>query len=301
MIGVIKSRSLIAEKFQKSLDKTKSLLYNVYWGIVCCFIDIPIYELIESMDSSRVKAIKNDNLKERNERNDLREVAGNDRGTEELGSGGRTAGNTGSAADERYNISESVKAERSDGLGNSSGDSGENGEKVVPGILSGAEERQDVLVQVRSDNGTVQHEPDRSRTLDGERTDRDLWSEVDGLHGEELSSSGSGDADVQQVSDNSEIGGQIGTGVQRTAGQSVRAAEPSSNGVSGSAGMGESKNVLYGQHSDEGESAGSGDKTVTGDSISFSESVEVDINNDPSTNSADGFVVDDKYRAIVKT
>ena len=246
----------------------------------------------------RVEAIiKNDKFKERNERNDLREVAGNDRGTAELGSGGRTAGNTGSAADERYNISESVKAERSDGLGNSSGDSGENGENVVPGILSGAEERQDVLVQIRSDNGTVQHEPDRSRTLDGERTDRDLWSEVDGLHGEELSSSGSGDADVQQVSDNSEIGGQIGTGVQRTAGQSVRAAEPSSNGVSGSAGMGESKNVLYGQHSDEGESAGSGDKTVTGDSISFSESVEVDINNDPSTNSADGFVVnEDTYQ-----
>lgn len=228
--------------------------------------------------------IRNNIIRERNERNDLREMGNSDRGRTEERAGRGTAGDTRGAAAEQYSVGKDGSDERRNGLGVDTESRGSREQEVVSGVQIGAAGGTDDLVQVQSAERNVQHEPVGAGSVDGGRTDRNIRTEMDEMDGGELSSPGNGDEVLSQVSDNSQSRGQQSVGTQRTAGETVREAEPSTRGLRGSADMGADQSILHGQHSDEGNGPGTGNETVT---------EKVDIYSNPSTNSADGFVVDE--------
>lgn len=208
------------------------------------------------------KTINEINSKERNERNELREMESSDNRGTAKSSGRRTAGDTSGASGEQSDRIKSGENGRQDRLGDNSENPERQEHKVVSGIQNADSKRSEILVQVQSDMRTVHSESDRLRANDGGAADRNLRNEVDDIHGGELSSSGGGNEVVSQVSDSSSLGGQVGTGLQGTSGRTVRTGEPTSDGLRGSAEMGTGENVLLGQHSDEGNSISSVDRSI---------------------------------------
>lgn len=235
------------------------------------------------------------NSKERIEKNELREMDNSDsRGTEKS-TGRGTAVNTSGTAGEQSDRSESNESGRKTGLGDNTESTERKEHKVVSGIQNEDGKRSGVLVQVQSDMRTVHAESDRLRADTGGTADRNLRNEVDGFHGGELPSSGGGNETVSQVSDSSSLGGQVGTGLQRPSGQTVRTNESTSDGLRGSSEMGTGENVLLGQHSDEGNSIGSGDGSIEEKLNTVFSSQETEKT---STEKADVFVLDDKERLV---
>ena len=133
---------------------------------------------------------------------------------------------------------------------------------MVSGVQNENSGQTGILVQVRPDMRTLQPESDGIRTVNEGRTDRNLWTEVDGLHGGELSASGGGNETVSQISDGGSFSEQKRNGIQGFAGQSVRTDDSTSDRLRGNPEMGKSEGILFGQHSDEGKSFSSGDRSL---------------------------------------
>lgn len=205
---------------------------------------------------------KSINTMERIEKNDLREMENTDANrTEERtrrGTSVNTSGTTGKQSDR----SESNESRRNTGLGNDTKNHEWKEHEMVSGVQNEDGGESGVLVQVQSDMRTLQPESDGIRNVGGGRTDRNLWNEVDDVHGGELSTSGRGNEAVSQVSDSGSFSGEERTGVQGLTGRPVRTGESTSDGLRGSAEMGTGENVLLGQHSDEGNSLSSGDRSI---------------------------------------
>ncbi len=208
------------------------------------------------------KTVQNINITERIEHNDLREMENTHTGRTEERTGRRTAGDTAGTAGEQTDGSKSYESGWTDGLGNNSESSEWKRNNVVSGVQNENSGQTGILVQVRPDMRTLQPESDGIRTVNEGRTDRNLWTEVDGLHGGELSASGGGNETVSQISDSGSFSEQKRNGIQGFAGQSVRTDDSTSDRLRGNPEMGKSEGILFGQHSDEGKSFSSGDRSL---------------------------------------
>ena len=208
------------------------------------------------------KTVQNINTMERIEHNDLREMENFDTRRTAERSGRRTSDNTAGIVEKQFDRSQGNENGRSTGLGNNTESSERQEHKMVSGIQNENSERSGILVQVRPDMGTLQPESDGIRTIDGGRTDRDLRTEMDGLHGGTLSTSGGRNEAVSQILDSSPFSEQQGGELQRYSGRPVRRDESTPDRFRGSSEVGTSKNVLLGQHSDEGNSFSSGDRSL---------------------------------------
>lgn len=208
------------------------------------------------------KSVNEINSKERIKENELREMDNADSRGTATNSGRRTADNTTGTFGEQSDRSQSNENGRKTGLGNDTESSERKEHEMVSGIQNEDSERSGVLVQVQSDMRTLHSESDGLRIDTGGTADRNLWNEVDGLYGGELSAFSGGDETIPQVSDSSSLGGQISTGLQGTVGQTVRTDESTSDRVRGSSEMGTGKDVLFRQHSDEGNSFSSSDRSI---------------------------------------
>ena len=236
------------------------------------------------------KAVQNLNTMERIEHNDLRKMENFDIGRTAERSGRRTSDNTAGIAEKQSNRSQGNENEWGSGLGNNTESSEWKEHKMVSGIQNENSEQSGILVQVRPDMGTLQPESDRIRTVNGGRTNRNLWTEMDGLHGRELSTSGGRNETISQVSDSSSFSEQQGGELQRHSGRPVRRDESTTNGFRGSSEVGTSKNVSLGQHGDERNSFSSGDRSLDDklNTVFLSENTEK-----TSTEKADVFIIDD--------
>lgn len=241
------------------------------------------------------RVARNVNAEERIERNELREMENSDTTRTAERSGRRTSDNTAGNVGEQSDRSESHENGRRSGLGNDTESSERQEHEMVSGVQNENSERSGVLVQIRPDMRTLQSESDGLRAVDGGRTDRNLWNEMDGLHGGELSVSGGGNETVSQVSDSGTLGEQESTGLQGLTGRPVRRNESTSDGFRGSSEVGTGENVLLGQHSDEGDSLSSGDRSIEEKLNTVFSSVETEKT---STEKADVFVLSDEERLV---
>lgn len=236
------------------------------------------------------KSAQNIEIQERNERNDLREMENTYRQGENFSSGRGVTNNTTGTVGEQSDRSQSNENGRETGLGNNSESEERKEHEMVSGIQNENGEQSGVLVQVRPDMWTLQSEHGGVRTIDGGRTDRELRTPMDEVYGGTLSTSGGTDEIVSQVSDGSTFSGQVGMGVQGATGGTIRGTESTSDHFRGDTEMGTGKDVPLGQHSDEGNSLSTSDRSINDKLNSVFSTTET---KETSTNSADVFVLDE--------
>ena len=208
---------------------------------------------------NRMNDIERMNRNERNQSN-LRTVAENDTGRTAESSGRAVTGDSAGTVDQR---SDEIGMQEN-GQGERLGNDAESSERNKDGVVSGVQEKggsgSDVLVQAGSDLRNVQAQSDGIRAERGGRTDRELRSEMDEVYGEQSPGVGGSVNDEPQLSDNGEIGGRSGMGVQFSAGRAVRENESQTADFRGNGSVGTGEEVLYGRNSNEGESADSADE-----------------------------------------
>lgn len=229
-----------------------------------------------------VEAVVKNIETERKMNNDLRTVDESNDGREADSTQRGTSGNSNGPAQEQPDIVESDKNGReSDNVGNSSEYTKRKRDDAVSGVPQKDDKKSADVVPVQSDDRHIQSEFDQSGTLSGRRTDRDLRTEMDGVHGGELPSSDGTAENGTQIPDSSKNSRAGSDGIQDASGRTVHEREPKTDNIRGNSEVGTGTNDTYGQHGDEGKSPGTKNRIT--DSFSFSESV----NTETSVDSAD--------------
>ena len=206
--------------------------------------------------------IQNHAAKERNDTNDLRELDKINRGRTDKHARRGSSGNTAGTVEEWLNSSENDSQRERSGMGNNTESEERTEYKMVSDVSKERAIRTGDLVQVRSDNRTVQHESNGGRTVTGGPADWSLRHEMDDFHGGTTSTSGDRDEITAQISDSSSFSRQVSDGVQGLTGQTIRGDELSSEELRGNSSVGTDENVLHGQYSDEGKSLSASDRSL---------------------------------------
>ncbi len=229
-----------------------------------------------------VEAVVKNIETERKMNNDLRTVDETNNRREADSTQRRTSGNFNGPAQEQPDIVESDKNGReSDNVGNSSEYTKRKRDDAVSGVPQKDDKQSADVVSVQSDDRHIQPESDQSGALSGRRTDRDLRTEMDGVHEGELPASDGTAENGTQIPDSSKNSGSGSDGIQDASGRTVHEREPKTDNIRGNSEVGTGTNDTYGQHGDEGKSPDTKNRIT--DSFSFSESV----NTEKSVDSAD--------------
>ena len=265
-------------KFSVKADNTfmKSLSYEQ-----------TMYFLMHTLKSARTaldlveESIKKFNEHERMKRNDIRTVDETENRRETEHTERRTADNTERATGEQADIIENDKNIRqSADVGNITAAAPESENSSVAGIherdVSG---RQNVELPSESYDRNIQSDNRESGTVNGRGTDRIVRNEMDGFHGEGISSSVQYNDAGTQISDRSTQSGQGSTGIQGDSGQSVHGSESETKRIRGNSEVGTGTNDIYRQHSNERDSVSTEEIT----DFSFSDK----LNKEASAESAD--------------
>lgn len=209
---------------------------------------------------------ENNLRKEEQKNDDLRRMESSQRGTENASTRNGISADTERAAGERLSGVTSGEERRTAGMDNSTESRG----AAQHDMGSGDNNRTDNIrgnndtaaVSSQSDGRTV-HTDDRTRTVTEGRTDRTVWQDVDGEHGEELSGESRTDDVLSQIPDGSSISGQESDGILRTAERSVRQEQSSpDNGIRDDSGMGENEEIRNRSLGNDGDRSRTGDNSL---------------------------------------
>lgn len=242
-----------------------------------------MYFLMHTLKSARTaldlveESIKKFNEHERMKRNDIRTVDETENRRETEHTERRTADNTERATGEQADIIENDKNIRQPAdVGNITAAAPESENSSVAGIherdVSG---RQNVELPSESYDRNIQSDIRESGTVNGRGTDRIVRNEMDGFHGEGISSSVQYNDAGTQISDRSTQSGQGSTGIQGDSGQSVHGSESETKRIRGNSEVGTGTNDIHRQHSNER------------DSVSTEEIISDKVNKEASAESAD--------------
>ncbi len=201
------------------------------------------------------------------EKNDLRTVENTQRGTENASSRNGISADIQESAGERTDRVSAGEEGRSARLEDSSESRGtdertvdsrnNNGNENVRGSDNRtAVSPESVRRAIRSD--------DSERTVNDGRTDRNVRSDVDAEHGEELSRKSGADDVLSQISNGSTVGGQESSGVLGAAERPIRQESASPDGqLRSGTGLVEEQEIRDRPHSNDGDSSRSSDNSLT--------------------------------------
>ena len=193
---------------------------------------------------------------ERMKNDDIRRMEEADQREERTGSERGITGNSERTAEERTDIlTDAENGRQSTDVGDNSGNSaGERNSEISGGNNEDSLEQTSEL-HVQPSERMLQPELPFTGADNGRTADRDLRSEMDGIHAEESRDRSGSNDDGSQVQDSSTQSGRGSGELQRDPVQSVRSGESETSSVRGNTEVGGSETVLRGEFSNEGRSS----------------------------------------------